>query len=344
MSSVRVPLSILDVVPIAEGTTAARAIADSVAAAQAADRLGYERFWYAEHHNAVNLAATATSVLIAHAAARTERIRVGSGGVMIPNHAPLAVIEQFGTLVQIHGDRIDLGLGRAPGTDPLTAQLLSRTAADPEAFMEAVRLMQAWSAPADQERTLRIQAPVAEGTQVPMWVLGSTVNGARLAARLGLPFAVASHFAPDQLFQALELYRREFTADAPTAQIREPRTMVAVNVVVADTDEQARRLFTTGQQAFAGIITGQRRLAQPPVDDITTVVPEPVLQRVEHATSVRAVGSPDTVTAQLERLVEQTRADELILSGTFVDVADRLRSLELLARAWGLPGAVSAAG
>lgn len=332
-----VPLSILDLVSISEGQSTRDAITASMEGAKTADRLGYERYWFAEHHNTDALASSATSLLIDRAASLTERIRVGSGGIMLPNHSPLAVIEQFGTLVQFHGDRIDLGLGRAPGTDQLTAQLLARTSAEPHAFIAAVEQMRDWSR---EESTggLPISAAVAKGTEVPMWILGSTANGARLAAQLGMPFSVASHFAPFQYLQALDVYRANFDANAPSAQIAEPRTMVGVNLVVADTDEEAQRQFTTLQQMFLGVVTGQRQKIQPP-RPLEEVASEPLISQVDQTLSIRAVGSPATVVAQLEEIVASTGADELILTAYHFDPADRLRSLELLAEAWGLPGA-----
>lgn len=334
MSTPHVPLSILDLVPISQGMTPADAISASMDGAQAADRLGYARYWFAEHHNTASLASNATAILIDRAASLTERIRVGSGGIMLPNHAPLSVIEQFGTLVQIHGDRIDLGLGRAPGTDPITAQLLARTSADPASFIDAVSQMRDWSR-TRQAEGLRVAAPVARGTEVPMWVLGSTVNGAQLAAALGMPFAVASHFAPEQHLQALHVYRSRFDADAETAQLSAPRTMVGVNVVVADSEERAQREYTTLQQMFFGVLTGQRGLVQPP-RPTAEIGPSHILERIDQALSVRAVGSPEQVVEQLERIVASTQADELVLTAYHFDPADRLRALELLAQAWGL--------
>lgn len=333
-STPHVPLSILDLVPISEGQSTREAIAASMEGAQAADRLGYERYWFAEHHNTDALASSATSLLIDRAASLTQRIRVGSGGIMLPNHSPLAVIEQFGTLVQFHGDRIDLGLGRAPGTDQLTAQLLARTSAEPHAFIAAVEQMRDWSR---NEPTggLPISASVAKGTEVPMWILGSTANGARLAAQLGMPFSVASHFAPFQYLHALEVYRDNFDADAPSAQISAPRTMVGVNLVVAESDEEAQRQFTTLQQMFLGVVTGQRQKIQPP-RPIEEVAPEHLISQVDQTLSIRAVGSPATAVDQLEQIVAATGADELILTAYHFDPADRLRSLELLAEAWGL--------
>ncbi|WP_394215114.1 LLM class flavin-dependent oxidoreductase [Brachybacterium vulturis] len=339
MNAPHVPLSILDLVPISEGMTTREAINASMEGAKVADRLGYERLWYAEHHNTNALASSATSLLIDRAASLTERIRVGSGGIMLPNHSPLAVIEQFGSLVQFHGDRIDLGLGRAPGTDQLTAQLLARTSAEPAAFIAAVEQMRDWSRQ-ESSGSSPITAEVARGTEVPMWILGSTANGARLAAQLGMPFSVASHFAPFQYLHALDVYRENFNPDADSAQIAAPRTMVGVNLVVSETDEEAQRQFTTLQQMFLGIVTGQRQKIQPP-RPIEEVAPGHLLSQIDQTLSIRAVGSPATVVRQLEEIVAATGADELILTGYYFDPADRLRGLELLAEAWGLDRAAA---
>jgi luciferase family oxidoreductase group 1 len=334
MNAPHVPLSILDLVSISVGQSTREAIAASMEGAQAADRLGYARYWFAEHHNTDSLASSATSLLIDRAASVTERIRVGSGGIMLPNHSPLAVIEQFGTLVQFHGDRIDLGLGRAPGTDQLTAQLLARTSAEPGAFVAAVEQMRDWSREGSTGG-LPISAAVARGTEVPMWILGSTANGARLAAQLGMPFSVASHFAPFQYLHALETYRAHFDPDAASAQIEAPHTMVGVNLVIAETDEEAQRQFTTLQQMFLGVVTGQRQKIQPP-RDITEVAAPHLLSQVDQTLSIKAVGSPATVVSQLEEIVAATAADELILTAYYYDPEDRLRALALLAEAWGL--------
>jgi luciferase family oxidoreductase group 1 len=334
MNAPHVPLSILDLVSISDGQSTREAIAASMEGAQAADRLGYARYWFAEHHNTDSLASSATSLLIDRAASVTERIRVGSGGIMLPNHSPLAVIEQFGTLVQFHGDRIDLGLGRAPGTDQLTAQLLARTSAEPGAFVAAVEPMRDWSREGSTGG-LPISAAVARGTEVPMWILGSTANGARLAAQLGMPFSVASHFAPFQYLHALETYRAHFDPDAASAQIEAPHTMVGVNLVIAETDEEAQRQFTTLQQMFLGVVTGQRQKIQPP-RDITEVAAPHLLSQVDQTLSIKAVGSPATVVSQLEEIVAATAADELILTAYYYDPEDRLRALALLAEAWGL--------
>ena len=313
------------------------AIDEAMESARTADRLGFHRVWYAEHHNTPAVGSSATSILMGQAAQLTDRIRVGSGGIMLPNHAPLAVIEQFGTLVHLHGDRIDLGLGRAPGTDPVTAQMLARTSAEPEAFLQAVAAMRTWSGPALHDG-LRVDAAVATGTEVPMWILGSTVNGAMLAAKLGMPFSVASHFAPFQYQQAIEVYRREFDAQAATAQIAEPRVMVAANAVVCESDEEARRQFQSLREMFVGIVTGARKKLQPP-RDLTGAFPEELLARADGALAVSAVGSPDTAVAELERIVDTTHADELILTFYAHDPAVRRRGMELLATAWGLDAA-----
>ncbi|SLM95593.1 LLM class flavin-dependent oxidoreductase [Brachybacterium nesterenkovii] len=334
-----VPLSILDLVPLSEGMTMRDAITASMDTVRAADRLGYERYWFAEHHNTHNLASSATALLIDRAASLTERIRVGSGGIMLPNHAPLRVVEDFGTLIQFHGDRIDLGLGRAPGTDPVTAQFLARTSAEPAAFLQAVEQMRLWSS-ATPPQGLRVSADVAEGTEIPMWILGSTTNGAELAAQLGMPFAVASHFAPFQYLQALDRYRRTFQADAETAQIAAPRTMVGVNLVIAETDEEAQRQFSTLLQMFASVVTGARQPLQPPRTEaeLATILDPAVRAKADQSLSIRAVGSPQSVVAQLERIVAATHADELILTAYTFDPADRVRGLELLADAWGARG------
>lgn len=336
MSTPHVPLSILDLVPLSEGMTMRAGIAASMEGAQAADRLGYARYWFAEHHNTGNLASSSTVLLIDRAASLTERIRVGSGGIMLPNHAALRVAEDFGTLIQFHGDRIDLGLGRAPGTDQITAQFLARTSAEPAAFMNAVEEIELWSA-TDQPEGLRVSADVAAGTEIPLWVLGSTTNGAQLAAQLGLPFSVASHFAPFQHLQALDVYRRTFDAAADTAQISAPHTMVGANLVIADTDERAEQMYSTLLQMFTGVVTGRRQPLQRPRTraELERELPSTLLSQAESALAVRAVGSPETVVDQLEQVVRSTGADELILTFYCFDPAERIRGLELLADAWG---------
>ena len=323
-----VPLSILDLVSISEGSTAREAIAASMESAKLADRLGYSRLWFAEHHNTPNLASKATALLISQAAGVTENIRVGSGGVMLPNHAPLMVAEQYGTLANIHGDRIDLGLGRAPGTDGMTAQALSRSSAEPQAFAQHIFDLQGWFGKDGTAHSTPIFSSVSQGMEVPIWVLGSTVNGASIAGQLGLPFSLASHFAPDQIDDALRVYRETFSTEAPTAQIDKPRVMAGINVIVADTDEAAQREFTTLQQMFLDLRSGRSRPLQPPVDPAQFASSSPGMLEIS------AVGSPATVKAQLEEFVERTDADELITVTYAFDPAVRDRSIELLADLW----------
>ncbi len=325
-----VPLSILDLVSISEASTARDAIAASMASARQADRLGYRRLWFAEHHNTPNLASSATALLISQAASVTERIRVGSGGVMLPNHAPLMVAEQYGTLANVHGNRIDLGLGRAPGTDGMTAQALSRSSAEPQAFARSIYDLQGWFSDTGTAHSMPIVSAASAGTQVPIWVLGSTVSGASIAGQLGLPFSLASHFAPDQIDQAIQVYREAFTADSPSAEIEQPYVMAGINVMVADTDAEAEREFTVIEQMFGDVQTGRRRKIQPPLDPDTLTGH----RRAQPMLRVKAVGAPDTVKAQLQEFVERTGADELITVTYAFDPAVRNRSLQLLAETW----------
>lgn len=333
MTSTHVPLSVLDLASVAEGQSAKDALDASVEGARLADRSGYERFWFAEHHNTESIVSSATSLLIGRAAAATDRIRVGSGGIMLPNHAPLSVAEQFGTLAQFHGDRIDLGLGRAPGTDRVTSQLLQRTNSDPQSFAEAVFMMQGWMSDEGRPEGLEIDSLVSKGTNVPMWMLGSTANGGSIGGQLGLPFSVASHFAPDTAEGALEAYRAAFTTEQPTAQIAEPRTMLGVNVMVADTDEEAQHQFSTVIEMFTSMYSGHRGplKAPRPLADIGSVR---LVEQVQSTLRYQAVGSPATAVAQLEKLVEQTGVDEVVTTTYAFDPAVKLRSMELLADAW----------
>lgn len=326
-----VPLSILDLVPISEGSTARDGIAASMKSARLADELGYHRLWFAEHHNSPNIASSATALLISQAASVTERIRVGSGGVMLPNHAPLMVAEQYGTLVNMHGNRIDLGLGRAPGTDPMTARALARSSAEPQAFAQNIYDLQGWFSETGTSHSAPIVSPASAGTNIPIWVLGSSVNGASIAGQLGLPFSVASHFSPDQTDEVIRTYRETFTTEAPTAQIDKPYVMAGINVMVADTDEEAAREFTVVEQMFLGVQFGNIRKLQPPVDPETLAAQgggnNPMLR-------IKAVGSPQTVKEQLEAFVERTGVDELITVTYAYDPAVRDRSLQLLAETW----------
>ena len=326
--ALQVPLSILDLVSISEGATAREGIAASMRSATLADELGYHRLWFAEHHNTPNLASKATSLLISQAANVTDRIRLGSGGVMLPNHAPLMVAEQYGTLANMYGDRIDLGLGRAPGTDGMTAQALSRSSAEPQAFAQHIYDLQGWFGESGTAHSTPIFSSVSQGMEVPIWVLGSTVNGASIAGQLGLPFSLASHFAPDQIDAALRVYRETFSTEAPTARLEKPQVMAGINVLVADTDEEAQRQFTTLQQMFLDIRSGRQRKIQPPVD------PAEFGGGVPSMLEISAVGSPATVKAQLEEFVERTDADELITVTYAFDPEVRDHSLRLLADLW----------
>jgi luciferase family oxidoreductase group 1 len=321
-----VPFSVLDLAPIVEGSTPAQALRDSLDLARHAERLGYHRFWLAEHHNMPGIASAATSVVIAHVAGGTSTIRVGAGGIMLPNHSPLVIAEQFGTLAELHPGRIDLGLGRAPGTDQLTLRALRRDPHSADTFPQDVLELQALLR--DPRPGQAIHAVPGEGTCVPLWILGSSLFGARLAAVLGLPYAFASHFAPDALLPALELYRSEFE---PSEQLETPYAMVAANVIAADDDAPARRLFTSVQQSFTNIFRGRRGRLPAPIDDIERYWSPAERDQVSRMLSRSFVGSPDTVRDGLEAFLEETRADELIVASAIHDHAARLRSYELLA-------------
>ncbi|MFD8804323.1 LLM class flavin-dependent oxidoreductase [Streptomyces sp. NPDC059597] len=337
MTTSRVPLSILDLVPVASGTDTTTALNQSVELARLADSLGYHRYWYAEHHNVVTFASSATSLLIGRAAEHTERIRLGSGGVMLPNHSPLMVAEYYGTLAEMYGARIDLGLGRAPGTDPTTAAALRRGVAATDTFVQDVVELHRYLSSRDGGPG-SVKALPGQGTEVPLWMLGSSLDGAAVAAYLGLPYAFASHFAPQMRHEALALYRSRFSTEFSTAEIKQPYAMVGVNVLVAPTDDEARHLFTTAQQMAASIYTGRRGPLQPPVEDLAAVLSPEVAHFVDDFQQVRAVGSPQTAVAELEAIVADLEADELIITTYTYDPAHRARSFALLAEAWGLTG------
>jgi luciferase family oxidoreductase group 1 len=320
------PLSVLDLAPIVEGSTASDALRNSLDLARHVERWGYNRFWLAEHHNAVGIASAATSVVIAHVAAGTKTIRVGAGGVMLPNHAPLLIAEQFGTLEALHPGRIDLGLGRAPGTDRLTILALRRDVTSADTFPQDVLELQQFLA--DPRPGQAVRATPGAGTHVPLWILGSSLYGAQLAAALGLPYAFASHFAPDALLPALEAYRSGFR---PSEQLQEPFAMVGMNAVVADDEETARRLFTSAQQSFTNIFRGRRGQLPPPIDDIESYWTPEEKVRVTGMMSRSFVGSPSTVRDGVDAFVAETQADELIVASAIYDHAARLRSYELLA-------------
>ena len=322
-----IPFSLLDLCPIAEGSTAADALHNSLELAQRAEALGYRRFWLAEHHNMPGIASAATAVVIAHVAAGTSTIRVGSGGIMLPNHSPLVIAEQFGTLASLHPNRIDLGLGRAPGTDMTTAAALGRDAASGDRFPRAVQELQFYFQPAQPRQPVR--AVPGAGLDVPIWLLGSSLFSAELAARMGLPYAFAAHFAPDHLMHALQLYHTRFT---PTARQPRPYAMACVNVVAADTDAEARRLFTSVQQAFTNHRT--RGISGPlpaPVDDIDRFWAPSERAIIEHTLRYSFVGSAETLKRTLREFIDATRVDELMITAQLHGQADRLRSIEIAA-------------
>jgi luciferase family oxidoreductase group 1 len=322
------PLSILDLAFVPEGATAADALAHSADLARHAERLGYRRFWLAEHHNMVGIASAATSVVIGHVAGATSTIRVGAGGIMLPNHSPLVIAEHFGTLATLYPGRIDLGLGRAPGTDQQTVRALRRNPAAADTFPQDVLELQALLGPVQPGQT--VQAVPGAGTNVPLWILGSSLFGAQLAAALGLPYAFASHFAPDALEPALAVYREKFQ---PSEQLERPYAMVGLNVFAADTDAEARRLFTSAQQSFANMFRGARGKLPAPIDDIESYWTPMEKAQASKMLACSVVGSPDTVRDGVRRLVEETGADELIVAAAIHNHAARLRSYEILAEA-----------
>ncbi len=320
-----IPLSVLDLAPIVEGGTAAEAFAHARDLAQHAERWGYRRVWLAEHHNMPGIASAATAVLIAHVAAGTSRIRVGAGGIMLPNHPPIQVAEQFGTLEALFPGRIDLGLGRAPGTDPAAAMALRRTLrSDPEAFPDDVQELLAYLG--DPQPGQRVIAVPGAGSRVPVWILGSSTFGAHVAAALGLPFAFASHFAPALLDEASAIYRERFQ---PSATLAAPYLMLGVNVVAAETDDEARFLASSGRQSFASLRAGRPIQLPPPSREWTRAADEP--EGPTERSRVSFVGSPQTVAAGLGAFVERTAADEVIVVAHIHDHAARLRSYEIAA-------------
>ena len=320
--------SVLDLAPVPEGSDAAQAIANSVDLARHAEEWGYHRYWMAEHHNMPGIASAATSVLIGHIAGATRTIRVGAGGIMLPNHAPYQIAEQFGTLATIYPDRIDLGLGRAPGGDMAVARALRRTLAQGEGFPNDVVELMTYLG--DPRPDAPVRAVPGEGTRVPVWILGSSLYGAQLAAHLGLPYAFASHFAPAALDEALAVYRRDYR---PSEANPEPRFMLAVNVFAADTDEEGAYLRTTMQLAFARLRTGRPGKLPRPVHDIDAEIPPAVRAGVDDALRISAVGSPRTVRARLSEFIERYRPDELILTGQIHDHEARKTSFRLAAEA-----------
>ncbi len=319
--------SILDLAFVPEGSEPAEALHRALNLAQHAERWGYRRFWFAEHHNMVGRASAATSVAIGYVAGGTQKIRVGAGGIMLPNHAPLIIAEQFGTLEALYPNRIDLGLGRAPGTDQLTVRALRRSFASADTFPQDVLELQSFLGPLQPDQA--VQAVPGTGSKVPLWILGSSLYGAELAAALGLPYAFASHFAPQALMQALEVYRRKFK---PSAQLDRPYAMVSANVIVADDDAEARHLFTSVQQGFTNMLRNARGRLQPPIDEIDTYWSPMEKAQASQMLSCAFVGAPDTVHTGLSDFIDQTQADEIIVASAVYDHAARLKSYELLSK------------
>jgi luciferase family oxidoreductase group 1 len=321
-----VPLSILDLAVVTEGSTPREAIARSRDLAQKAEKLGYQRFWMAEHHNMENIASSATSVLLGHIADATEKIRVGSGGIMLPNHSPLIIAEQFGTLATLYPGRVDLGVGRAPGTDQLTASAIRTDRMQqvrnfPQNVNELQRFLSA------NNSDSKVRAFPGEGTEVPIWILGSSTDSAFLAAELGLPYAFASHFAPQQLLPALRIYRERFK---PSKQNAEPYVMPCINVITADTDEQAEYLSTSMLQMFMGVVTGDRSPMKPPVDSMDGIWNEHTRYAVKQMLACSFIGSAERVKGEIEQFVEQTGASELMISTYIYDHRKRLQSYKRL--------------
>lgn len=325
-----VKLSILDLANIGEGFTAADALANALDLAQHAEAAGYNRFWLAEHHNFAGIASAATAVCIGHVAGGTSTIRVGAGGVMLPNHSPMVIAEQFGTLATLFPGRIDLGLGRAPGTDQHTMRALRRGPDSSEHFPQDVVELRTLLGPPQEGQALH--AIPGEDTNVPLWILGSSLFGAQLGALLGLPYAFASHFAPQALLEAVKIYRERFEL---SAQLAEPYVMIGCNVIVADTEDEAKRLFTSSQQTFTRMVRGSRGKLPPPIDDIETFWSQAEKAQVSSMLACSFYGSPETIRAKLEPLIEATGADELMVAAAIWDHQARVRSFELLAEAMG---------
>ncbi|WP_269496440.1 LLM class flavin-dependent oxidoreductase [Castellaniella sp. S9] len=319
-----IPLSILDLSPITQDGSAAESFARTVDIARHADDWGYTRYWMAEHHGMPGIASAATSVLIGHVAGATSRIRVGAGGIMLPNHSPLVIAEQFGTLDALYPGRIDLGLGRAPGSDQVTARALRRNlATDPDEFpRDVIELMSYF------EGRAQVRAVPGEGHDIPIWILGSSLFGAQLAAMLGLPYAFASHFAPAQMMDAIALYRARFK---PSSRLDKPHVMLGFNVFAADTDDEARYLATSWQQSFVNLRTGRPGRLPPPVEGYVEALPPQGRELLDHVLSCAAIGAPDTVADQIRAFIERTGADELMLTCNMYEHSARLRSYEIVA-------------
>ncbi|MHC0052289.1 LLM class flavin-dependent oxidoreductase [Actibacterium sp. D379-3] len=320
------PYSLLDLAPVPDGHSTADALTNTRDLARHAEDWGFHRYWLAEHHNMTGIASAATAVLIGHVAGATTRIRVGAGGIMLPNHAPLMVAEQFGTLATLYPDRIDLGLGRAPGTDGATAHALRRGMRPGDTFPDDVQELIAYLG--DPAPDARVRAVPGMGTHVPVWILGSSLYGAQLAAFLGLPYAFASHFAPAALEQAFDVYRRSFR---PSAQLARPYAMMAINVFAADTDAEGAFLKTSMQQAFANLRTSKPGLLPRPVEDVAAVIAPHIRAAVDNALALSATGAPDTLHRQIAALIDRHKPDEVILNAQIHDHTARLHSVRIAA-------------
>ncbi|MDF0728099.1 LLM class flavin-dependent oxidoreductase [Cytobacillus sp. S13-E01] len=321
-----IPLSVLDLAPIVVGGTPAESFRNTLDLAQHAEKWGFNRYWLAEHHNMTGIASSATSVVIGYVAAGTSKIRVGSGGVMLPNHAPLVIAEQFGTLESMYPGRIDLGLGRAPGTDQVTARALRRELKSTgDDFPEQLHELRAFLNPASSGNSVR--AIPGEGLNIPIWLLGSSGFSAQLAGQLGLPFAFASHFSPNYTIPALDLYRRSFK---PSEVLDKPYAMVGANVIAADTDELAQYLSTSMQQQFLNLVRNRPGKLSPPVENMDELWSDYEKASIEQTLGASFVGSPDTVKAKLEAFLNETQADEIMVNAQIYDHAKRLRSFEIL--------------
>jgi luciferase family oxidoreductase group 1 len=325
-----IQLSVLDLAFIGEGFSPSDALANALDLAQHAEAAGFKRFWLAEHHNLAGIASAATAVCICHVAGGTKTIRVGAGGIMLPNHSPMIIAEQFGTLATLFPDRIDLGLGRAPGTDQRTLKALRRDSNASEYFPNDVVELQGLLGPPLENQS--VHAIPGEDTNVPLWILGSSLYGAQLAAMLGLPYAFASHFAPQAMMEAVSIYREQFK---PSAQLSKPHVMIGCNVVVSDTEDEARKLFTSSQQQFTRMVRGTRGQLPPPVDDIENFWSPMEKEQVSSMLACSFYGSPSTIKEKLATLIKATGADELMVAAAIWDHQARVHSFELLAQAMG---------
>lgn len=324
----KLPYSVLDLAGVIQGNTIADTFNNSVSLAQHTEQLGYKRYWFAEHHNMISVASSATSILIGHIAGHTKTIRVGSGGIMLPNHTPLIIAEQFGTLETLYPNRIDLGLGRAPGTDQLTAfEIRGERFQSPQNFPQDVRKLQQFLG--DDNYNSKVRAIPGEGTNVPIWILGSSTESAHLAASYGLPYAFASHFAPTYFLEAIQIYRQNFR---PSTTLQEPYVMSCVNVVAADSDQEADRLSTSLKRLFMGIVTGKRQLLQPPIDNMNEIWDEMEEAAVNQMLAVSFIGGPEKLKQQLQSFLTQTGVDEIMVTSHIYDHQARLKSYQLFAQ------------